>query len=749
MTELTYRSLAEIFLENVSVERQEFLDKVSDKLNVKPQDIHEMLNLNIYSFLGQLRKKYHSVSRSTTNFYRKYKDWLQTKIIVADRTDLDTGNKENIVPSEVVPNCKKRGRPSSTLDYNELDARSRRRKKSKVSEELQSHGVPLADLLIYNLRKESDKKKAELIQAINDDRTGALTDRLYSVINLPEVEEQKFSSVEALAITIDLGLTKRNYEALNSYLRHKNINVLPPYISIAEEKKKCTPLNFTVTKSSVDCSLQEVVDHTARRIMESKTKAELQSLADKEILVLYSKCGFDGSNGQFELKSKKLVEKERKNEETETELPDVSTNIENLTTEVIPNEDSDTQLRTLSSDPDDFDVKSATQKKESQLFTTSLAPLKITRSKNNDEVWKNLHPNSVKFCRPFRFTHVKEDKVVIQAETSKLKGEIKNLNNTIIQIHGKELEIEHRIYFSMLDGKCVQHATNTTATQRCTICGLTSAEFNSEDYDQNNHEEKHGEHGISPLHARIRLMEFIKDLACDKVMEPHPKPISETGGNKKKRKSKAEKDQERKQRKERKKINAKKREVERQRIVTDFREKIGIVLDQPKQNFGNSNDGNTSRRFFENPKQTADILQINEELVIRFANILNLINSQFYLDADAFELYAKDTVKLLRENYPFKKLTPTVHKVLVHGAYIIRKNVMPLGTLSEEAQEAIHKIIRKYRQQNTCKISLERLNEDLFRILMVSTDPLISSFRRETSRKDREWPKEIKHIIQQ
>ena len=37
--------------------------------------------------------------------------------------------------------------------------------------------------------------------------------------------------MEALAITIDLGLTKKNYETLNSYLRHKNVNVLPPYRS--------------------------------------------------------------------------------------------------------------------------------------------------------------------------------------------------------------------------------------------------------------------------------------------------------------------------------------------------------------------------------------------------------------------------------------------------------------------------------------------------------------------------------------
>ncbi|XP_076545675.1 uncharacterized protein LOC143305529 [Osmia lignaria lignaria] len=69
--------------------------------------------------------------------------------------------------------------------------------------------------------------------------------------------------------------------------------------------------------------------------------------------------------------------------------------------------------------------------------------------------------------------------------------------------------------------------------------------------------------------------------------------------------------------------------------------------------------------------------------------------------------------------YPHKNLTPTVHKILCHGEYIIGFHILPIGELSEEAQEANHKEYRRLR-----------LN-----------DPLISSLRMQQKRKDiqEEW----------
>lgn len=52
------------------------------------------------------------------------------------------------------------------------------------------------------------------------------------------------------------------------------------------------------------------------------------------------------------------------------------------------------------------------------------------------------------------------------------------------------------------------------------------------------------------------------------------------------------------------------------RIQKEFREKTGLIIDQPKPGFGNSNDGNTARRFFQNAELSAEItknrLRINK-----------------------------------------------------------------------------------------------------------------------------------------
>jgi hypothetical protein len=45
--------------------------------------------------------------------------------------------------------------------------------------------------------------------------------------------------------------------------------------------------------------------------------------------------------------------------------------------------------------------------------------------------------------------------------------------------------------------------------------------------------------------------------------------------------------------------NIKNKKKNRKKILDDFRQKLGLIVDQPKQGFGSTNDGYTARRFFE------------------------------------------------------------------------------------------------------------------------------------------------------
>lgn len=71
----------------------------------------------------------------------------------------------------------------------------------------------------------------------------------------------------------------------------------------------------------------------------------------------------------------------------------------------------------------------------------------------------------------------------------------------------------------------------------------------------------------------------------------------------------------------------------------------------------------------------------------------------------------------------------TLHKLLVHGADIVRFHHLPFGQLSEEALEARHKDCRRFREHNTRKISRVATNTDLFRMLLVTSDPVVNSYR--------------------
>lgn len=50
-----------------------------------------------------------------------------------------------------------------------------------------------------------------------------------------------------------------------------------------------------------------------------------------------------------------------------------------------------------------------------------------------------------------------------------------------------------------------------------------------------------------------------------------------------------------------------------------------------------------------------------------------------------------DTAKLYVQLYPWYPMTPTVHKILIHGATVIENALLPIGQLSEEAAEARNK----------------------------------------------------------
>ena len=99
------------------------------------------------------------------------------------------------------------------------------------------------------------------------------------------------------------------------------------------------------------------------------------------------------------------------------------------------------------------------------------------------------------------------------------------------------------------------------------------------------------------------------------------------------------------------------------------------------------------------------------------------------MNATAFDNYAKETAKLFVSLCAWYYMPASVHKVLIHGSAIVSAALLPIGQLSDEAQEARKKDIKKFREHYTRKLSRESTNLHLMQRLMLTSDPVSSSLR--------------------
>lgn len=87
--------------------------------------------------------------------------------------------------------------------------------------------------------------------------------------------------------------------------------------------------------------------------------------------------------------------------------------------------------------------------------------------------------------------------------------------------------------------------------------------------------------------------------------------------------------------------------------------------------------------------------------------------------------YAEETARLFVELMPI-----SMHKLLIHGPQIIAHALLPIGQLSEDAQEALNKGIKSIRENFSRKCSRSITMEDFWNRLVVTSDSYISSIRK-------------------
>lgn len=63
-----------------------------------------------------------------------------------------------------------------------------------------------------------------------------------------------------------------------------------------------------------------------------------------------------------------------------------------------------------------------------------------------------------------------------------MDDEIKNIQESNVVVQSRQVKVNHKLIFTMVEGSLHLHAfTETTSTMKCYICGATSKQFNKID----------------------------------------------------------------------------------------------------------------------------------------------------------------------------------------------------------------------------------------------------------------------------
>ncbi|XP_029164495.1 uncharacterized protein LOC114935764 [Nylanderia fulva] len=346
---------------------------------------------------------------------------------------------------------------------------------------------------------------------------------------------------------------------------------------------------------------------------------------------------------------------------------------------------------------------------DENVFFTSFVPLQLVcKDEKLDTdlvIWQNPRTSSPRFCRPIRLQFEHKNAETTAHEVNDIEQQINSLNPLVTQVHGMEIRVQYNMNFTMIDNKVCNAVSETKSTLRCYLCNATSKDFNDiRKMLQRKVETSNLRFGISTLHAWIRLFECCLHLSYKLTIK----------------KWRVNSDEEREIVETRKSI-----------IQRGFQTQLGLIVDRPKPGCGSTNDGNMARRFFENSTTSATITGVSGSLINRFHVILQVISSGFEIDNELFRAYFLETANEFVKLYPWYYMPTSIYKLLIHGPEIIEHFLLPIGQLSKEAQEARNKDIKRFREDFTRKCSREKTMEDVFNRLIITSDPYISSIRKQ------------------
>jgi len=211
------------------------------------------------------------------HFKSKHAKWMSSKISISLKESCKT--------------LQKPGRP--TLSYTNAGPKLKR----KLASELANEKYHNTNLVMH----------AEPVSAKGQSNTNvALV--LKETITAPEYTTElrkqfllqkpsQFTPNEDLAYILENSLTKQQY------VNTRALNIYPSYSQVIEAKMQCRPMGIEVTETSAQVSLQNLLNHTAQRLIKMQSDV-FKQFPDSSELKLICSYGFDRSTGQSAYKQK-------------------------------------------------------------------------------------------------------------------------------------------------------------------------------------------------------------------------------------------------------------------------------------------------------------------------------------------------------------------------------------------------------------------------------------------------------------
>lgn len=331
---------------------------------------------------------------------------------------------------------------------------------------------------------------------------------------------------------------------------------------------------------------------------------------------------------------------------------------------------------------------------------------------------------SPRFCRPLRMYVAKETTELTKNVHSSIQEEIAGLESIVVMTPRGAIQVNFNVKLTMIDGKVLSAILDVSSTHACPICKCNSVEFNKRENFTNGKFEPQGdslEYEISVLHCWLRFFDCLFNLSTRLNLDSKAPDYQQLVKNKK------------------------------QKLQEDFWNATYTDVHYPRPaTGGNSTTGNVCRVLFEKHETLADILGLDKDLVKNFSFILKALSCMRPLDCVKFKAYCRQTADIWINKYPTHKMTPSVHKVLVHSTEIMQNLNLPIGYFSEEAAEASNKIHRNNREHHSRKTSRAATLRDVFDRPLCRSDPYLSTLRigeRQRLNRRSKLPEEVEELL--